>query len=204
MSRVYWLSTRSDQLLFLVPGQRYALTLQVMLRRTKKPRHQSSSRSPATASRENQRPSMAFDHPGGLPINSIGIPQHRNSEQLQGQYGPPPQYPGGDSPVYSHNMSQQNQQRHSVHPQHSHGHLSHASQQFQPYSVSAPMHHHYLQHNGGPTDVEHIVHDYRSTANEQLPVWISDQTLGGNTFLQNGMDAFLLPNDYLPPAPQIW
>lgn len=173
-----------------------------MLRRAKKRRHQSSSRSPATTSRENQRSSMTLDHPSGLSLNAMSVSQHRNSEQLQGQFGPPPQYPGSDSPGYNHSMSQQNQQR--VHPQQSHGHLSHTNQQLQPYSVSAPMHHHCLQHNGGPTDAEHIVHDYRLTANEQLPVWISDQTLGGNTFLQNGMDAFLLPTDYLPPAPQIW
>lgn len=202
MSRISWLSARSDQLSSLVPGQRYALTLQVMLRRAKKRRHQSSSRSPATTSRENQRSSMTLDHPSGLSLNAMSVSQHRNSEQLQGQFGPPPQYPGSDSPGYNHSMSQQNQQR--VHPQQSHGHLSHTNQQLQPYSVSAPMHHHCLQHNGGPTDAEHIVHDYRLTANEQLPVWISDQTLGGNTFLQNGMDAFLLPTDYLPPAPQIW
>ncbi|KXN85678.1 Transcriptional activator of proteases prtT [Leucoagaricus sp. SymC.cos] len=130
-----------------IPGQRYALTLQVMLRRSKRRKHQSNSRSPASTSRENPRAGMMIDHPG---------------------MGPNPMA------------------------------------QFQPYPVPAPMHHHYLQHNGGPTDAEHIVQDYRTTSNEQLPVWISDQTLGGNTFTQMGMDAFLLPTDYLPPAPQIW
>lgn len=53
-------------------------------------------------------------------------------------------------------------------------------------------------------NVDHIWRGFEMTSNEQLPVWLSDQTLGGNSFSQNGMDAFLLPNDYLPPAPQIW
>lgn len=54
------------------------------------------------------------------------------------------------------------------------------------------------------TSADHIWRGFEMTSNEQLPVWISDQTLGGNSFSQNGMDAFLLPTDYLPPTPQIW
>ncbi|KAF7339616.1 Fungal-trans domain-containing protein [Mycena sanguinolenta] len=54
------------------------------------------------------------------------------------------------------------------------------------------------------TDADHIWRGFEMTASEQLPVWISDQTLGGNSFSQNGMNAFLLPQDYLPPTPQIW
>jgi hypothetical protein len=54
------------------------------------------------------------------------------------------------------------------------------------------------------SDAENIWRGFEMTSNEQLPVWISDQTLGGHSFSQNGMDAFLLPTDYLPPAPQIW
>lgn len=53
-------------------------------------------------------------------------------------------------------------------------------------------------------EVDSIWRGFEMTSNEQLPVWISDQSLGGNTFSQQGMDAFLLPADYLPPAPQIW
>ncbi|KIY62636.1 hypothetical protein CYLTODRAFT_383348 [Cylindrobasidium torrendii FP15055 ss-10] len=37
-----------------------------------------------------------------------------------------------------------------------------------------------------------------------LPVWASDQSLGGATFAKDGLNAFLLPNTYLPPLPQIW
>lgn len=54
------------------------------------------------------------------------------------------------------------------------------------------------------TDVDSIWRGFETTSNEQLPVWISDQSLGGSTFSQQGMNAFLLPTDYLPPAPQIW
>lgn len=57
---------------------------------------------------------------------------------------------------------------------------------------------------GGVTDVDSIWRGFEMTANEQLPVWISDQSLGGSMFSQQGMDAFFLPPDYLPPAPQIW
>lgn len=53
------------------------------------------------------------------------------------------------------------------------------------------------------TDAENIWRGFETTENEQLPVWISDSTLGGNSFTQNGMDAFLLPINYLP-AQQIW
>jgi hypothetical protein len=55
-----------------------------------------------------------------------------------------------------------------------------------------------------PTDAEHIWRGFEMTASEQLPVWISDQTLGGASFTQHGMNAFLLPPDYLPATPQIW
>jgi hypothetical protein len=53
-------------------------------------------------------------------------------------------------------------------------------------------------------EVDNIWRGFEMTSNEQLPVWISDQSLGGNSFSQQGMDAFLLPADYLPPAPEIW
>ena len=60
------------------------------------------------------------------------------------------------------------------------------------------------QHFGQYTNIDHIWRNFESTSSEQLPIWLSDQTLGGASFSQNGIDAFLLPNDYLPPAPQIW
>jgi hypothetical protein len=53
------------------------------------------------------------------------------------------------------------------------------------------------------TDAEHIWRGFEMTSNAQLPVWLSDESLGGNSFSQNGMDAFLLPTDYLPLVPRI-
>ena len=59
-------------------------------------------------------------------------------------------------------------------------------------------------HPGYIANADYIWRGFEATSTEQLPVWLSDQTLGGNSFSQSGIDAFLLPNDYLPPAPQIW
>ncbi|KAI0778385.1 hypothetical protein BD413DRAFT_466315 [Trametes elegans] len=53
-------------------------------------------------------------------------------------------------------------------------------------------------------NIENIWRGFETTSNEQLPVWLSDQSLGGASFGANGIDAFLLPTDYLPAAPQIW
>lgn len=60
------------------------------------------------------------------------------------------------------------------------------------------------QNTTDAVNVDSIWRGFEMTSTEQLPVWLSDQSLGGSSFSQNGMDAFLLPNDYLPPAPQIW
>lgn len=143
-----------------VPGKRYALTLQVMLKRFRKRKSTSSSRSPKTARDPHRSMPMVADQ--SLPYSPI--------------YEQQPQYPA------DHNMQQQ----------------AHMSQPQAPGPL--PNQHHHLY----ATDAEHIWRGFEMTSNEQLPVWISDQTLGGNSFSQNGMDAFLLPNDYLPPAPQIW
>lgn len=79
------------------------------------------------------------------------------------------------------------------------------------YEVGFPQ---YMDHMGGHamgapqiaqyTNVDQIWRGFEATSNDQLPVWLSDQTLGGASFSQNGIDAFLLPPEYLPPAPQIW
>jgi len=190
-----------------IPGQRYALTLQVMLKRSRKRKHHSNSRSPMSIPRENVRPGFSIDHATSvIAPNTSGMLPHRNSEQ-QPHYG---QYPAADPQAYNgipatqhHYQPHHQQQAHGAHPpQHAHSHPhGHQHQQTHPY-MAHPIH--YAQYNGGVADAEHIVQDYRMTSNEQLPVWISDQTLGGNSFLQNGMDAFLLPTDYMPPVPQIW
>lgn len=53
-------------------------------------------------------------------------------------------------------------------------------------------------------NLDQIWRGFEQAPSDQLPMWLNDQTLGGNQFTQQGMNAFLLPQDYLPPAPQIW
>ena len=74
-------------------------------------------------------------------------------------------------------------------------------------SFAGPEGAHQLQMSMIPhhiSDVDSIWRGFEMTSSEQLPVWRSDQSLGGSTFSQQGMNAFLLPADYLPPATQIW
>lgn len=147
-----------------IPGKRYALTLQLMLKRAKKRKAVSTSRSPKM-SREPQHRSMSMvtDPSSGMAINPP-----MNTEQFSPPYDP--SFSSPETPMQGHHMG---------------------------------------AHMQGPNttdtvNVDNIWRGFEMTSNEQLPVWLSDQTLGGNSFSQNGMDAFLLPNDYLPPAPQIW
>ncbi|KAF5384822.1 hypothetical protein D9615_001376 [Tricholomella constricta] len=177
---------RLASLMSEVPGKRYALTLQLMLKRSKKRKAGSLSRSPKT-SREPHRPmAMVVDHSAGN-MSAAGIPHQRHQEPFSPQYdisfSSPDQMHGAHMAVGGMPHHQQH------HPQH------HQQQQQQ-------MHH--QPHYQHATDADHIWRGFETTANEQLPVWISDQSLGGSSFTQNGMDAFLLPNDYMPPAPQIW
>lgn len=56
-------------------------------------------------------------------------------------------------------------------------------------------------------NLEQIWRGFEMTSNEQLPVWFSDQSLGGYSFSQHGMEAFMLPAEYDPQhnaVPQIW
>lgn len=149
-----------------VPGKRYALTLQVMLKRFKNRKSASTSRSPK-ATREPHRPTNVMEPNAGGSMQAAPVPY---------------------SPVYDASFA--------AHPE---GALPGNHTQM------TPQQHAQHQHHPHHSDAENIWRGFEMTSNEQLPVWISDQTLGGNTFSQNGMDAFLLPPDYLPQAPpQIW
>ncbi|KDR85368.1 hypothetical protein GALMADRAFT_234194 [Galerina marginata CBS 339.88] len=157
---------RLANLMAEIPGKRYALTLQLMLKRSKKRKGTSSSRSPKI-SRDSQRSLvMAVDH----PPHSASMPsQHGNSEPF--------------SPVYDMVYSQENP-----------GHVP---------SNPLPQHYPHLPHPNF-AEAEQIWRGLEQTSAEQLPVWISDQSLGGQSFSQHGMDAFIIPTDYLPPTTQIW
>ena len=141
-----------------VPGKRYALTLQLMLKRSKK-RKQGSSRSPKV-SRETYHGQIPVDRPSGMAVNQVV-----NQPPISPTYDP-----NGGKDAVSHVAQTTN----------------------------------YMPSNQYVANADYIWRGFEATSNEQLPVWLSDQSLGGNSFSQNGIDAFLLPNDYLPPAPQIW
>jgi hypothetical protein len=167
---MYEIKTQVEHLANLmseIPGKRYALTLQVMLKRFKNRKSVSASRSPKTT-RDAHRPANVMDTNTSSPMQVAPVPY---------------------SPVYETNFAARPENvLVGNHPQ------------MQP---QQHIHAHHQQHFHHP-DAENIWRGFEMTSNEQLPVWISDQTLGGNTFSQNGMDAFLLPADYLPPTPQIW
>ncbi|KAG6830299.1 hypothetical protein H0H92_001377 [Tricholoma furcatifolium] len=158
-----------------VPGKRYALTLQLMLKRSKK----RTSRSPKTTREGHRLMSMSVDHSAGTIPGAVSVTHQRHMEPF--------------SPYDSSFPEMHGQNLGSGALPHQHHISHHQSQQM--------LHPPYQQ---GMADAEHIWRGFEATANEQLPVWISDQSLGGNSFTQNGMDAFLLPNDYnMPTAPQI-
>ncbi|KAK2461628.1 hypothetical protein APHAL10511_006091 [Amanita phalloides] len=157
-----------------IPGKRYALTLQVMLKRSKI-RKASSSRSPQAVHDSARSLAMVTDQNSTHVMNNMAVvSQQRNTEPFSPTYV----YPGHDGQM------QQIQ----------------AGAQISANQVMAQV----QQPRPPLTDAEQIWRGFEMTSNEQLPVWISDQSLGGQSFPQHGYDAFLLPPDYLPPAPQIW
>ena len=98
------------------------------------------------------------------------------------------------------------------HPMAQHGHTHPVSPSYDAHFTTHPesMGHHMAttqaQHHMGQyttANIDNIWRGFESTSTEQLPVWLSDQTLGGASFAQSGIDAFLLPTDYLS-TPQIW
>ncbi|CAL1695059.1 unnamed protein product [Somion occarium] len=140
MNDIRNLVERLAALLSEVPGRRYALTLQLMLKRFKK-----------------RKMSQGMSQQPMSPVYDTHFAAHP------------------DSAMARHVQPQQQQQMGAPHP-----------------------------YNQYQSNADHIWRGFEATSNEQLPVWLSDQTLGGASFSQNGIDAFLLPNDFLPPAPQIW
>lgn len=158
--------------LLVVSGKRYALTLQLMLKRFRK-RSASTSRSPRTA-RPRSQSTASYTPEATAPAPS----QQPTSSAFEGPYS---------NHSSANAMGQMHHMGYSQHP--------HPQPQPQPMAQYPP--------NADP-NIDLIWRGFDTASNEQLPVWLSDQTLGGGSVMQNGMDAFLLPNDYLPPAPQIW
>ncbi|KAF8560210.1 hypothetical protein OG21DRAFT_1530421 [Imleria badia] len=144
---------RLAALMSQIPGKRYALTLQLMLKRGQKRKARSTTHSPKIP-REPQRTA-----PMKIDQQHLAVMNHESF-----------------SPTYD---------------------PSFPSSEVTPQMRLGMMPHHV-------TDVDSIWRGFEMTSNEQLPVWISDQSLGGSTFSQQGMNAFIVPADYLPSATQIW
>jgi len=140
-----------------IPGKRYALTLQLMLKRSMKRKSGSASRSPKLP-RESYQPQLKVERPASMAVNQVVNPT------------PPAVYDPSAGAMVS-------------------------PQGFPVYPATYP---------GYVANADHIWRGFEAATAEQLPMWLSDQSLGGNQLSQSGIDAFLLPPDYLPPAPQIW
>ncbi|KAG7099044.1 hypothetical protein E1B28_000922 [Marasmius oreades] len=151
-----------------IPFPRYALTLELMLKRFQM---RSNSLSPKTTRGEPMN-TQGQTVPHRPPqVDNLNIMMRQNSSQVP--YSPAYEtFPPG-------------------HPQHQHMAHPHAQQQ---------------QNYAYPAEADHIWSGFEMTSNEQLPVWMSDQTLGGHQFSQHGMESFLLPPEYSQAAqpPQIW
>ncbi|KAF9479712.1 hypothetical protein BDN70DRAFT_878465 [Pholiota conissans] len=150
-----------------IPGKRYALTLQLMLKRSKR-RKANSSRSPKTLRDPQRSLVMAVDQPPNyhaLPP----APEHLPTEPFSPNYETN-NFAMQDAPLVSMNPMNQRYE----HP---------------PQTNLA--------------DAEQIWRGFEQATGD-LPVWISDQSLGGQSFSQHGMDAFIIPSDYLPAPQQIW
>jgi hypothetical protein len=151
-----------------------------MLKRSKR-RVNIPNRSPHV-NREPQRTSANLNHPMSIG-HSPSIPQqYGRALDSYSTYEPP--YPSQDI---------------QMHGQSSHGnHIIHSTVNpvTQQYMAQLP-------HTIGFTEAE-ILRGLETTEANQLPVWISDQSLGGQSFPQHGIDAFLIPPEYLPTSTQIW
>ncbi|TFK30814.1 hypothetical protein FA15DRAFT_662869 [Coprinopsis marcescibilis] len=169
-------------LMSAIPGKRYALTLQLMLKRSTKRAQTSMSRSPESI-RESQRmvpmPMSHQSNVGSMPPPPIP----RNAEPTSPTYEMPFAGPPSNHGIHGQNLHPPGPVNMAHHPHHQHQGFLDPSKAMDP---------------------NWWERTYEMAPPEQVPVWLSDHSLGGASFSQHGMDAFLLPNDYLPAQPQIW
>ena len=45
-------------------------------------------------------------------------------------------------------------------------------------------------------NLDQIWRGFEGATNEQLPMWLSDQSLGGNSLSHFGLEAFMMPAEY--------
>lgn len=159
----------------IVPGKRYGLTLELMLKRSRRRKTNSTSLSPTVPREPHQPMLMPVDPPSVEPIIPVSVP-HQHHPHPQEQFSP-------TYPQVNYHMSVP-----QMHP--SHMQMNQMHQQYV----------HFPQHTY--VEAEHILRGIEQT-NGDIPTWISDRGLGGQSFTQHGMDAFIMPPDYVS-APTWW
>jgi hypothetical protein len=152
-----------------------------MLNKSRK--RKASSLSP-TMARDPQRMSS-------LPLDqSMNMHQKMSHERAADNF----------SPSYEHPQYIQSQM-----PHRSHEHPHQSYNQMMPAQHQSTHMQQQAQNTPYPQDAENII---RQFPGENLPVWLSDQSLGGQTLSSEGMNAFFLPQEYYLAAnaqpPQIW
>jgi hypothetical protein len=73
------------------------------------------------------------------------------------------------------------------------------------------QHQHFAMHphiNADASNLDQIWRGFEGQANEQLPMWLNDQGLGGGSLVNFGLEAYMMPPEYDQRAayntPQIW
>lgn len=159
--------------LLSVPARRYAYTLQLMLKKSK--RRKGHSRSPTQTFRPDpqanpqanlQRPDFSRQHGSGFDVVS-----------QRGNTAPSSSANSVTSPIQAHPI---------------HSHFTGPTSQ--------------MDQDGANLDL--IWKGFEGATNDQLPMWITDQTLGGQSLSQLGLEAFMMPitefDQQRNVAPRIW
>ena len=141
---------------FLVPGKRYALTLQLMLDTKKRKREAMSRLPPVPREQRSQQPPLAHIDPNQQAV-AINHGHVRNPSQE------------AYTPTYDQ---------------------AHFSPEAVAQGIPVAM----------PVDIHGMIPE---PWDDSLPVWLTDG-LGGHPLQQYGLDAFLLPPDYVPAPSQTW
>lgn len=161
-----------------------------MLKRFKKRKGRSASRSP-NLTRDACEVHRSPSYPSDVPMAQPTAQSQQQQQQHHHQSQPHRQH-------QQHQQHQQQMQQTPVSPTYDTSFAGHPEAMGHHVQMGDAQH---FSHHA-PT-IDHIWRGFETATNEQLPVWLSDQSLGGAQFSQNGIDAFLLPNDYLPTT-QIW
>ncbi|TDL28198.1 hypothetical protein BD410DRAFT_739738 [Rickenella mellea] len=173
MQMIRMLVERLAEVLSQIPARRYAYTLQLMLKKSRK-----RERRPGSGASQSRSPTVARPSaPQGGPVNTAD-PQVMNH----------PMQHESMSPIYERGYPSRD--------------IIHQSQM----QMGIPGPH--GQINVDAANLDQIWRGFEGATNEQLPVWLSDQSLGGASFSQLGLEAFMMPLEYdqqhRTAAPQIW